>query len=295
LVEQIGGGHDSDDAFILNDRQRADGSSPHQIGRLPQRGCRAGTYGVDGNQMTNRDVALRCRAPCAAKVAFGEDSQEATARHDDEMTDAMLTHHVASEARRGISANRDHVDAHDISESHGNTSCKWLAGFSKRPETPAATQSSGGRRCLRLLCTDLSSSMRAWIATQLDPCGLARRGAHSVGVRNRIGTRHRTSYERGGVCRRRRDDFTRLNTQPMAWTLGSDYVSGRQLNQGTGWAKLGLRQLPILVIESVDPASVDVPVVRASLDFRMGRFVSFDGPSISPLFRQRFRPGFRHL
>jgi hypothetical protein len=81
----------------------------------------------------------------------------------------------------------------------------------------------------------------------------------------------------------------------MAWTLGSDYVSGRQLNQGTGWAKLGLRQLPILVIESVDPASVDVPVVRASLDFRMGRFVSFDGPSISPLFRQRFRPGFRHL
>jgi hypothetical protein len=44
------------------------------------------------------------------------------------MTDPVLAHRGPSDARWVISTNGDHFNAHDISESHDLTSCKWRAG-----------------------------------------------------------------------------------------------------------------------------------------------------------------------
>jgi hypothetical protein len=53
LVEQVGGGHDPDDAPILDDQQAADRSSPHQIGGLAERGGWTGAHGIGGHQIAN--------------------------------------------------------------------------------------------------------------------------------------------------------------------------------------------------------------------------------------------------
>jgi hypothetical protein len=128
LVEQVGGGHDPDDAPILDDQQATDGLSPHQIGSLAERGGRSGTHGIGSHQITNGAVASRCRSSLA-KVAFGDNAHEASVLHDDKMTDAVLAHHGPSDTRGVIGTNGDHFNAHDISESHDHTSCKRRAGL----------------------------------------------------------------------------------------------------------------------------------------------------------------------
>jgi hypothetical protein len=124
LVEQVGGRHDPDDAPIFDDQQAPDRPSAHQIGGLAKRGGRAGAHGIGDHQITNGAVASRCRSACAAKVAFGDNANEASVLHHDKMTDALLAHRGPSDARGIISTNGDHFNAHDISESHGLTSCK---------------------------------------------------------------------------------------------------------------------------------------------------------------------------
>jgi hypothetical protein len=128
LVEQVGGGHYPDDAPILDDQQAADRSPPHQIGGLPERGGRTGAYGIGGHQITNEALVSRRRSSCATQVALGHDANQASVLHHDKMTDAVLAHRGPSDARGVISPNGDHFNAHDISESHDRTSCKWRAG-----------------------------------------------------------------------------------------------------------------------------------------------------------------------
>jgi hypothetical protein len=50
------------------------------------------------------------------------------ALHDDEMTDAVPAHRRTRNARGFVSFNGDHVNAHQISKSHGFTSGARRAG-----------------------------------------------------------------------------------------------------------------------------------------------------------------------
>jgi hypothetical protein len=129
LVEQVGGGHDPDDAPALEDQQAADRSSPHQIGGLTERGGWTGAHGIGGHQITNGAVACRCRSSCAAKIAFGDNPHKASVLHHDEMADAVSAHRGPCDARGVISTNGNHFNAHHISESHDHTSCKGRAGL----------------------------------------------------------------------------------------------------------------------------------------------------------------------
>jgi hypothetical protein len=115
LVEQVSGGHDPYNASVLDHHQATDCSSSHQIGGLPERGRRTGAHGIGGHQITNGAVTPRCRSSCAAKIAFGDNANEAFALHDDEMTDAVPAHRGPRNARGIVGFNGDHVNAHDIS------------------------------------------------------------------------------------------------------------------------------------------------------------------------------------
>jgi hypothetical protein len=131
LVEQVGGGHDPDDAPILDDQQAADGSAPHQIRGLADRGGRTRAHRIGGHQITNDAVASRCRSSCAAKVAFGDNAHEASVLHHDKVADAVIAHRGPSDTRGVIGTNGDHFNAHDISESHDHTSCNRRARLVK--------------------------------------------------------------------------------------------------------------------------------------------------------------------